>query len=176
LRPIPAAAGLVLAAVTLISCGASSVPGVASLGSVASGRPASSARLTPEQARLAWASCMRQHGVSVADPGQQGAGPQPVANKVQYLAAQQACGHFLRDAGLDTHKTPTAEQIDQLVQYARCMRDHGIQVSDPRLENGGVSMDLPKGSMNTPQYRQADQACRHLLGSKGGDGSGGPKG
>lgn len=156
---------------TLVSCSRPTGGGVASVGSAG---PASGPRLSAEQARLAWARCMRAHGVNQPDPGQGSGQPPEITNKAAYNAARQACEPILRDAGLSTTRTPSAAQLDQMVRYARCMRDHGQPVSDPHMENGEMVVDVPK-NFNSPQYRQADQACKHFLGNKSGGGSGGPK-
>src|SRR5947209_3402094 len=169
LRPIRLAVVLVAATVTLVSCGAPGIPGVASVGGP---RPSSSPRLTAEQARLAWARCMRQHGVDQPDPGQQGSSQRPITNKAAYTAAQQACAYIIRDAGLESGTAPSAAQQDRMLRYARCMRSHGIDVSDPHMDNGQLTIDIPKSSINSPQYDRADQACRQLLRSgSGGSGS-----
>lgn len=175
MRHIRLAVVLAALAVLTASCGAPGGPGVPSVGAR---HAASGPRLTAEQARLRWAQCMRAHGVNQPDPGSQGqsAGGQVITNKATYNAAQQACAHILRDAGLNTSQAPSAAQMDRLLRYARCMRAHGEQVSDPRLENGQVVFDVPKGSVNSPQYRAADQACHQLLGSGKSGGNGGPKG
>jgi hypothetical protein len=54
-------------------------------------------------------------------------------------------------------------QIDQdFVDYTRCLRQHGLSVSDPYHRPGhqGLSIDVPP---STPQNRPALQACQHFV-------------
>jgi hypothetical protein len=59
--------------------------------------------------------------------------------------------------------TPTVADSDQaMLDYATCMRAHGVQMRDPfhRPGHQGLSIELP--SM-TPSVRAANQACQHIL-------------
>lgn len=50
------------------------------------------------------------------------------------------------------------------VAYAACMRNHGVpNYSDPDSSGQLPKTDAQQLGVSTPQYRAAQQACRHLL-------------
>src|SRR5262249_3141571 len=99
------------------------------------------------QALLAYAQCMRQHGVDMADPkfdsdggvtmSQGGPGTNPVP-KAKMDAAQRACEKYQKQV-----KAPpltAAEQAEfrqAALKNAQCMRDHGIDFPDPQFGANG---------------------------------------
>ena len=58
---------------------------------------------------------------------------------------------------------PTQQQSDQdMISFTRCMRSHGVQMSDPyhRPGHAGLSLDLPeRTAANAPGYA----ACTHFM-------------
>lgn len=157
----------------LSGCGAPAVPGVATLiGAHASPSAGAHSHADVERARLAWAQCMRQHGVDVPDPGQgQQGGPIQVKSRGAFEAAQQACQSILQQAGLDTG-TPNPALMDNAVKFAHCMRQHGINIPDPQAHGNGVSIQMPKDSdANSPQFQAAQQACQHYMAKPNGSGN-----
>ena len=182
---------LALVALALVACtsgAAGNGNGVLSLSSADPGSSAApSASMSPQDAAVAFAHCMREHGVDVPDPqfdenggkvafGFQVGGAK--ADKQKMEAAQQACQHFLDAA---TFARGNGGQIDQetqdkLLAFARCMRDHGIDFPDPQFENGGIAKiggdSGPKFDPNSKAFQDAQQACQSL--APGGP-DGGPK-
>jgi hypothetical protein len=168
-------ATLVAAALLAAACSsASSGPQVASLGGHGSGGGAAPTRLTTaqsDQAMLRYARCMRTHGVNMADPvhlpGHQGLSLVTSATPPPSRAATAACTHFLQPVIQQKNAAMTPARIAALTSYARCMRSHDIAMLDPtstgELSLGtvpGISSDFGR---NSPQFRGADAACRHLL-------------
>jgi hypothetical protein len=166
-RPYLAALVAVLAlALALGACGGSDKgDGVASLGGKATtttspGGGKSAAR----QKALNWARCLRQHGIDMPDPkfdaqgrmAQQmpaGVGP----DDPKFKAAAQACQQYAPSGAPD--KVDPQEQ-QQMVAYARCMRQHGINIPDPK-PGEGISLDSDKGvNPDDPKFKAADQACQ----------------
>ena len=160
---------------------------VASLGGGGRGDPtqstASGAAKDPEQAALAFARCMRQHGIDVPDPevddqgrmklriGGPGAKPDP--RKLE--AAQRACG---TPFGGDGPRQLDPKARDAMVDYARCMREHGIDLPDPT--DGGLVVRKRSGQgkgdgpdPESPEFQAADRACAHHLSAIGKPGSSG---
>ena len=71
-----------------------------------------------------------------------------------------------------------APRLHALTNYAQCMRAHDINMLDPtplgQLNPGnvpGISSDFGR---NSPQFRNADGACRHLLPAGVADTGSGP--
>jgi hypothetical protein len=120
---------------------------------------------------LAYARCMRAHGVpDFPDPDSNGQfNVDPHSASSQETAANHACHHLLT-AGRQANAAQQQHMLGQLVQYARCMRAHGVpNFPDPGTTNGGIGehagMGFDLGSINvhSPQFQSADQACQHLL-------------
>jgi hypothetical protein len=122
------------------------------------------------EAALAYARCMRAHGVpDFPDPnsnGQFNVDPHSVSS--QETAANQACHHLL-NAGRQANAAQQQHMLGQLVKYAQCMRAHGVpNFPDPQTTSGGIGehpgigFDTPGIDPNNPQVRAANQACQHL--------------
>jgi hypothetical protein len=173
-RRWPQLAGLVGAALaltlTVAACGGGGkANGVASL----SGANKPTATTSPgggndRQMALAFARCMRQHGIDMPDPKfngngisqgftarRGGKGP----DDPKFKAAQQACNKYLPNGGQPTKPNPQEQQ--QLLQFARCMRQHGINMPDPK-PNGGIEVKGGPGTVNpdSPTFKAAEQACQ----------------
>ena len=127
--------------------------GVASLesqGTRAEASAAPSASLDPEAAQLAFAQCMRDHGIDMPDPETAPGGgfnQRVEVNKddaEEMQAAQQACDHFLDQAGGPRGELDPA-QLDKLVEFAQCMREHGVDMPDPTrgaCHHGALSVEV----------------------------------
>jgi hypothetical protein len=116
----------------------------------------------PQQAALAYAKCMRQHGINMPDPkidANEGVGsvlPEGVSPEdPKFKAAQEACKQYTPGGGQPPKLSPQQQQ--QLVAFARCMRQHGIDMPDP--EPGG-GLDLRGVDSDTPKFQAAQQACQ----------------
>ena len=98
------------------------------------------------------------------------AGP-AVAAMVAVILAAAGCGDS-SSSNPGAHGAGKAHSTGsvRLVQFANCMRSHGLaSFPDPTPEGTFV---LPKGMTGTPQFQSADQACRSLApaGSLSGQG------
>jgi hypothetical protein len=176
LRRAAALAAVACTALLAAACGGGSPPTAS-----ATGGP------TRAQAALAYARCMRSHGVpDFPDPdsnggfnlggNQQGGGPTARGSKSsgtnsvssQETAANQVCNHLL-DVGTQLNAAQTQHALSQLVKYAQCMRAHGEpNFRDPHTTNGGIGVpggigfDMSGIDQNSPQYKSATQACQPL--------------
>ncbi len=45
----------------------------------------------------------------------------------------------------DPDATMDPEMADQLLDFSKCMRDHGIDFPDPQFEGGGVRIQMDEG-------------------------------
>jgi hypothetical protein len=158
---VSALLGIVLPATAC--AGGPSGPGVAGQG--ASSTPSASPSGDPRDVELAYAKCMREHGISDFPDPQPGGGIAIQAglqgsdldeNNPQFKAADDACKSLL--------PPPSAEQQQQefedMLQFAKCMREHGISdFPDPKPGEGidiGAHPDLDP---NNPQFQAANKAC-----------------
>jgi hypothetical protein len=144
--------------------------GVASLGGndqpTATTSPGGSGKAKQQRA-LAYARCMRQHGIDMPDPKFDAAGrmamqlPSGVGpDDPKFKAAEQACKQYA-PSGEPEKVDPQLQQ--QMLAYARCMRQHGINIPDPK-PGEGISVDGDAGvNPNDPKYKTADQACQQYV-------------
>jgi hypothetical protein len=184
------AAAIVLAAGLLAACGGTGgadSPEVARLDDPAtttgtsddegSNKPEAS-QADREQALLDYAECMRDHGIDMPDPEissdgsggilvQQdgGSGMNPDSDKFQQ--ADQACQSILEDTMAEPEVDPEqeAQMREQLLEFAQCMRDHGVDMEDPVFdENGRVEIKTngPIGNgdpRDDKDFQAAQEAC-----------------
>jgi hypothetical protein len=179
--------GLLLAlalAVAAFSGGGDKTSGVASLGGAdqpttnAGGSKAGGGQ-DDQQAALDWARCMRQHGVDLPDPqfsGDDIAQQLPdraVRNSAKFKAAEQACKQYLSNGA---QAPPSAQERQQALAFARCMRQHGITtMPDPQITANGIDQGLPRRmDADDPRLKAAERAC-HQYGSLPPPKPGGPQ-
>jgi hypothetical protein len=131
---------------------------------------------------LNYARCMRAHGVNMPDPvhipGHSGLSLVTSSTPPPSRAATAACTHFLQAIIQAKTAAMTPARLAALTSYARCMRSHDINMLDP-TSTGEVSLGTVPGissnfGRNSPQFRAADTACRHLLPSGVHDDGTGP--
>lgn len=143
-----------------------------------------------EEAMLEFTACMRDHGVDMPDPevGEGGRARVTLGSDMgtpeEIEAAQQACEHIMEDAfGEPREMDPEeeAEMRDQMLAFAACMRDHGIDMPDPEFEDGGARVRIGEGSgpggldPDSEEFQAADEACRDEVGmDDGGPARSGP--
>ena len=160
---MPFAATVGAAALVLAACSGSS----SSAGSGGSPTPTGS---TSSPSAVAYAACMRQHGVpNYPDPDNHGnltkQGAQQLGvSSSEYQSAQQACQHVLptggsledqaRQCSLSGDCPPAL--VRQMLSggriFAQCMRNHGVSKwPDPKL--GGPN--------NTPMFTVAEAGLSH---------------
>jgi hypothetical protein len=122
-----------------------------------------------EEAMLEYAQCMRDHGIDMEDPtfdGEGGGGINLDAtpeNEDEIEAAQEVCQPILEDAMGEIEIDPEqeAELREQMLEYAQCMRDHGIDMPDPEFgDDGFVIQQGPRVAEDDPDFEAADEECR----------------
>ncbi len=200
---------LMTVALLFAACGGSaSSPGVARLSSGTSsssdassggGSPATEAGAPTGQQLVAFAQCMRSHGVPafpepsggrllipVGAGGRRG-GIDPASAGFQ--AARKACRKLLPSGGVPSPALQAKAQEGAL-RFSQCMRTHGVPgFPDPTFYGGAVRLEnLGAGGVDlgSPQVRAAQRTCQSIVpklpGAKGGPaeggaiGAGGPKG
>jgi hypothetical protein len=111
---------------------------------------------------LAYADCMRSHGVqSFPDAGSGGGLSLPRTTDTQsptYISASHACAKL--HPGPVVPGAPSEHQQRQLVAGAKCMRRHGVSVADPTFQGPYITLDVPTDStMQSPAFKHAEKAC-----------------
>jgi hypothetical protein len=164
-----AAAVIATAALVLLAaaCSSSSPSSTGSGGSSTGSGGSPTAAGPPQSQELAFARCMRAHGVTdfpdSGGPLQPSPGSDLNINNPTYRAAQQVC-RSLEPGG---HLSPAqvAQNDTNALKFAKCMRNHGIiKYPDPIPEGGGGNEQINlfgiRNLLNTRQFHAAAQACR----------------
>ncbi|HEY7440117.1 MAG TPA: hypothetical protein VIC35_12055 [Acidimicrobiia bacterium] len=136
-------------------------------------RPASTAAFQQ------WASCMREHGVSMPTrPAARGttATTQPLGQRPTRASVREAfekCRNLIPGARKELGKTDRTKLRDAAIAYAQCMRIHGFEMPDPapplhgeQSIGGGAAAFralFGNGNTNDPAFQQADKVCRPAL-------------
>jgi hypothetical protein len=126
-----------------------------------------------QEAALEFAQCMREHGVDFPDPvnGRFEFRSTPGDNQQKVQEAQEACQHLLEDAMPPIDEEQQAELREATLEFAKCMREHGVDFPDPQFqEDGGVLQRLPEGTEDDPQFEDAQKACQPILDAAQPDG------
>jgi hypothetical protein len=111
---------------------------------------------------------MREHGVEMDDPGVEGGIrlKMPSGGKAVLDKAQEACKQYAPvTTGKGGGEVPAADQA-KFIAYTKCMREHGVDMPDPKFEGGQARMGLAKEKgldPDSPVMKNADKACRPLL-------------
>jgi hypothetical protein len=114
---------------------------------------------------VAFARCMRVHGVPDF--------PDPSGGHFNLSGINQSSPQFMQAAGIcgpsgpDAASSMQAQGLAKGLNYARCMRAHGIpNFPDPAASNGSISISVSSGSGVDPQspvFQAAQQACLPAL-------------
>ena len=134
-----------------------------------------------EDQALEFSKCMRENGVpDFPDPefnGEGGitiersAGPGDSADRETEEKAMKACEDKMPRGGGNFSEEDRAEMQDAFLEYAKCMRENGIDMPDPDFSEGGGAFRMGVGGdgMNPddPAFKKADEACHDKLGDVG---------
>jgi hypothetical protein len=119
-----------------------------------------------QEAELEYAKCMREHGVDFPDPVngrfEFRGGP---GDQEKMEEAQEACRDILEAvAPPPMDEEQQAELREAALLFARCMREHGIDMPDPEFqEDGGMLQQMPEGAEDDPKLEEALEACQPIL-------------
>ena len=182
-RAIPATAAVVAVALLVAACGGAtkttSTSGSLGAGAASGGSGGSGSSGGPPKNFLPdaykYSACMRNHGVadfpdpvvshsgngtsvSIRVPG--GAGSSP-----QFKSAQQACRSILpapSNADLAAQAQQQRIHGQELLAFARCLRDHGINGFPDPNSQGDLSLQMIQAAgidLTAPQVRTAGLEC-----------------
>lgn len=149
--------------------------------SAGSGSASAEAGQTDEELALAFAQCMRDEGVDFEDPTVNADGSIQLFNGAGQGAnggdggrfdeatqdALAVCGDLIEGASFLPGGGDLTEAEDQLLEFAQCLRDQGLDVDDPDLSGGvGGGGRGPFGDFDpqAPENADAIDACQDALG------------
>jgi hypothetical protein len=172
-RPIQArvlAAGAVVALAAVVAgCG-----GGGSKNSGGSGPQGGSAT---QPSGVAYAQCMRSHGVtnfpdsaiSTTGNGTQINLPAGIRNNPNYQSASQSCQRYL-PSGTNTGGGSSSASVQAEINFANCMRSHGVTNFPEPDASGHMVIQGGNGSgidPNSPTFQSAMQVCQPILHNAG---------
>jgi hypothetical protein len=126
---------------------------------------------------LAFARCMRSHGIhNWPDPNRDGQFSKAdttlqklAVTQSQLQTAQRACQHLYPGDGL-SQQAEDQKMLTAMLNFARCMRAHGVNWPDPLAESDpgqpntpGFPRNMPNINQNAPQVKHAMKACQHTM-------------
>jgi hypothetical protein len=178
------------------ACGGGSAEGaqVASLGNGSTQSTTTSTGATsddPQEILLSYTKCMRKEGIDLPDPDFSGGprggfrvtlGAAADRDDPKFQAAQKKCEPILRSLRQQFDPERQEQFQEAALKFAKCMREHGIDMPDPDFSGGqpggrggsggpfggaGVDRDDPK-------FQAAEKACQSAFDGLGGPG-GGPR-
>jgi hypothetical protein len=144
-------------------------PAVASRPPDASGGSSATAGASTASGPLAFAQCMRAHGIAdFPDPDPNGnfalnqEGDLDPADP-DYQAATRACQSY-GSSGKSSAPALSPDQIAATLRFAQCMRAHGV-ANYPDPDSAGHIPGVRRLGVdpNSPQFQTADDACKHYL-------------
>jgi hypothetical protein len=120
------------------------------------------------EAALSFARCMREQGIDMPDPqiGEDGTTVQTrrEGDREKLRAAERACRRYRPRGGQapsEEERQEQQEMLERAVAYAKCMREEGIDVSDPKTDEDGKNLIGGNGpDRDDPDFSEADKACR----------------
>jgi hypothetical protein len=132
----------------------------------ASGTAGRTTRSSGDSGAVAYAGCMRSHGVpNFPDASASGGFEIPAGLNTQspaYMAARQVCTKLL-PGPVAQHALSEHDQR-QLVAAAKCMRRHGTDIADPTFNGPYIALDVPdQTTIQSPVFKRAEQACHYPL-------------
>ncbi len=147
------------------------------------GNQATASESSGEASSVRFAKCLREHGIEASTSGSGGPGVLVKGNAraggpQQMEAAQKACARYQPNGGKAPKRSPAeqAQFADEALAFARCMRAHGIDVPNPEVSGGHVSIRIhggPGTGPESPKFQAAQKACQGLMPKPPGGAQGG---
>ncbi|WP_067816737.1 hypothetical protein [Actinomadura kijaniata] len=156
-RMLAAASGLAALAFLGAACGGADGAGA---GGATGGRTGADSRFGTHDQQLRLARCMRDNGIEMADPkpGQEGVSISVGGKDTDPGRIQEAMRKCRTRVGLpEAPSGPTQEEKDKALKFARCMREHGIDMPDPKFDKSAQPAIRPGG--DTARFERAMKEC-----------------
>ncbi len=178
------AAALVLA-LTLTACGKKPGDGIATAGKNSANPSGAPVASDPQDRMRQFAQCMRDNGIDMPDPQMDGNGGFSVqigpaegaapadqgpskADQEQMHKAMEACQKYAPSGGDGSAKIDP-QAIEQMRQFAKCMRDNGVENFPDPSDSGGITVQAGGPGSNDgfnpddPTFKAAQDKCKSYL-------------
>lgn len=133
------------------------------------GGGSSTTAATAQNGLVAYAHCMRSHGVpNFPDPISSEGIPKDriiaLVGSPQFAVAQKACKHVAPPDGLGPQTTPqpTSTRLADALSFAKCVRSHGVTSFPDPTARGQLSVEMVQAQgidARSPAVLHAVQAC-----------------
>ncbi|MFF2861210.1 hypothetical protein ACFVSX_15075 [Streptomyces rubiginosohelvolus] len=130
-------------------------------GGTKDGGSASGSKKTEEDQALEHRKCLREQGLDIPEPkpGENGMGVTidgGSMGKEKMEKAFKACEDKAVGGG---PKELTQAEKDKLVAYARCMRQNGFDMPDPKFDGGAMQAAPALKPRDMKKFEKANKAC-----------------
>ncbi|MGW6467254.1 hypothetical protein [Streptomyces rubiginosohelvolus] len=130
-------------------------------GGTKDGGSASGSKKTKEDQALEHRKCLREQGLDIPEPkpGENGMGVTidgGSMGKEKMEKAFKACEDKAVGGG---PKELTQAEKDKLVAYARCMRQNGFDMPDPKFDGGAMQAAPALKPKDMKKFEKANKAC-----------------
>jgi hypothetical protein len=120
-----------------------------------------------EEQAQAFVDCMREQGIDMPDPNPNGEGgllnlEELDVTREELQPALDACREHLPFGG-EGGEPLDQETLDQMTEFAQCMRDNGIDMPDPDPNGGFIADEGLPFDPEDPEVQAALEACQDLL-------------
>jgi hypothetical protein len=139
----------------------------------------------PQEILLDYTECMRKEGIDVPDPDFSGGarggfriqlGPNGLdPDDPEFEAAREKCEPILATLRQQFDPEQQEERQEAALAFAKCMREHGIDIPDPDFSGGGPSRRSESGPFgdsgvdpDDPDFKAAQEECQEVFGDLGG--------
>ncbi len=143
---------------------------MATLGSTTTRNSSSSSNPSAASAQphgaLAFAHCMRSHGVpNYPDPKGSGLVKESLqqlgVSSSRFQSASSGCKHLLPNGGSGPSPAQVQQVRAQALEYSRCVRSHGVPNFPDPVADGRIPDPATAGiDQGSPKFESANQACR----------------
>jgi len=139
----------------------------------------------PEAQMRAFAQCMRDHGIEMKDPeivkdenggtktkveigpgpsgAPKGSGGGPAPGDEKFKKSEEECRHLMPQGG-DLGDGPTPEDEENMRNFAKCMRENGVENFPDPQPGGGIAIGPENGiNPDDPAFKEAEKKCEELM-------------
>ncbi|MFE7313629.1 hypothetical protein ACFU7T_11050 [Streptomyces sp. NPDC057555] len=108
--------------------------------------------------------CLRDNGVKVEEPKEGQAAGIQVKDEKAFKKAKDAC-KGLAGAPKEMSGQDQQKAFDKALKFAQCMREEGVDMPDPELKDGNLTMKAGGGpDVSKEKMEKAQKACNDKLG------------
>ncbi|MFE9221425.1 hypothetical protein ACFYN3_34510 [Streptomyces lavendulae] len=102
--------------------------------------------------------CLRDNGVKVEEPKDGMAAGVEVKDEKAFKKAEEAC-KGMPGAGKEMNEEEAQQALDKAVDYAKCMRENGVDMPDPTMKDGKLTAQRGDTTLSKDKIEKAQKAC-----------------